>query len=207
MSSLNIPDLVNTYTPSNNYSAPERIHIHLIDGADQVNAEGYYFVTFHDKYEDWARTTTVSHPAAFNLTEGALNPDWTLFQGFENRAPTPLSTTVQLSQTMQLTETGSIELQANLQLTDPVAVATFQAKENITIAKMYTLSIATTLNVTVPPMYRAIVYLAAASEDRAGKCSLWELSGYAKDVTWTGKKVYSQAISYLVDTQAIPAGG
>ena len=203
MSSLSIPDLVNTYTPGNNYSAPERIHIHLIDGADQVNAEGYYFVTFHDKYEDWVRTSTVSHPAVFNPAEGALNPDWTLFQNFVNSAPTPLSTTVQLSQTMQLTETGSIELQANLQLTDPVAVATFQAKESITIAKMYTLSIATTLNVTTPPMYRTKIYLAAAWEDRAGKCSLWELNGYTRDVNWTGKKIYNQTISYLVDTQAI----
>ncbi|MCX6378122.1 MAG: hypothetical protein NT023_01375 [Armatimonadetes bacterium] len=202
-----IPDIGNVYTTADDYSSPERIHIHLIDGTDGVNAENYYFLTFHLKYEDWVKTTSVFHPN--NIPPSQPGSDWSVVASFANGTSSTQTIGYGLTQSTQLTEAGTIEQTVVLQATDPIGFANFQQKESITSTTQVTSSITQTVTVVVAPHKRVDVATATTWEARTGICSIWGLNGYVKDTTWTGVKVPntngSQILSWgLYESTFIP---
>ena len=190
-----IQDLTNIYA-NDNFTAPERIHIHLIDGVDQVNAESYYFITFHDKYEDWTRTNTISHPLPspppYSPTGGS---DWITSAIYNNSGPNPVTYTWSVSAKTTFTEQGTIENTLALQATNPAGYVQFQNKESITTTTSTEATKQISVTVTIPPNTTMYFAVAPQWEQRFGTTSLWGANGYIRDVPWEGRKLVNNTLA------------
>jgi hypothetical protein len=185
-----IPDLNPVYSGNLTAGSVDHIFIHLIDSADSANATANYYMTFHDKYENWATPTMINHPIPFGpWPDNPPSNDWTLLYSADNRTSVTQTPSVTLSWSITKTESGTIGGQLVTQATDPAGFVALQTNASITSTTEVSCSISQTIPVTVPPYSVVDVYVAPTWVELAGTCSLWGASGYVGDIAWSGVRV------------------
>jgi hypothetical protein len=198
---------VTYYNPPAAPSQVDHIYIHVIDDSDGSDGTANYYMTFHNKYEDWNTTSSTNHPAQF--VHGATNPDWQFQSNIGNGTSGPQVLTFSTSYSNQVTESGTIGGQLVTQITDPIGFITLQTNASVTSTTSVTVSPSSTLTTTAPPWTLVSLYLAVSYTDLAGTCSIWGTSGYMGEGTWIAKRYPHDALGHAVpsvwfDGEAIP---
>ena len=176
----------------------DRIDLHLTDKAAGYDTRVDYYLKFHKKYEDWAKTSSVLHPV--NFVHGAMNPEWTYVTHLQNTGSSPLVLVLGQEVDLELSMTGEI---GGTQSLDPEGIASFEFNEKITLGLKVTAKATATQTITVPPYTLYHVFAAMSYEDRGGTTSVWDTHGYVGDLPWHGRYV-SPVISLSTDSIPLP---
>src|SRR5581483_11211399 len=174
--------------------------IRVQDPYDGAKLAAGYFITFHNKYEDWAQTSSVDHPIGPGSNQPQA-PDWTLLTFVNN--PTNQTVTWQYSAnwSTQVTESGTIGGQLVTQALDPIGFSSVQLNANITSSHQVTQSFTNQITYPVQPWTKVSLYLGPIYTSLAGTTSLWDVNGYQGDVAWSGNRVPTNvpASTYYVE--------
>ncbi|MDE2125154.1 MAG: hypothetical protein KGJ62_01020 [Armatimonadetes bacterium] len=162
----------------------DQIILALVDPSDGAQCKNNYMMHFHDKYEDWVKTSQVDYPAP-NPTN-TNHPGWTIVGESTNNTSLTQTYTVTISQSATMTESGTVGTEFVTQIGDPAAYLQFKINDSITCGSQITASLTQSISVSVEPYATVYVFTAPIYSDLYGTCSLWDAHGYNSDVAWSG---------------------
>ncbi len=166
----------------------DHVYVHLIDSQNGIQADNYYHLTFHAKYDDWNRTQFVHYPRPIETYVG----DWNYIFTLDNPSSAPLVAAATHSITLTDTMTGAIESSQSL---DAWGLDIFSVKESITVGRSVSVQTTTSQTFTANPWTRSEIYGGLSKEDRWGTCSVWGTGGYSNDSNWYGHYC-TESVSY-----------